>query len=104
MIHAAFIAAMLAAAPPFEADIRAVAALAGEPRIVSAAGITRDESPILTIENPAAFDPADRRLRVVLVGGPSGDARAVVDAIRWFKTRSPRAIQQRWALSALPLA
>jgi hypothetical protein len=104
MIHAAFIAAMLAVAPPFEADIRAVAALAGEPRIVSAAGITRDESPVLTIENPSAFDPADRRLRVVLVGGPSGDTRAVVDAVRWFKTRAPRAIRQRWVLSALPLA
>jgi hypothetical protein len=104
MVHAAFIAAMLAAAPPFEADIRAVAALAGEPRIVSAAGITRDESPVLTIENPSAFDPADRRLRVVLVGGPSGDTRAVVDAVRWFKTRAPRAIRQRWVLSALPLA
>src|SRR5258705_5504969 len=104
MIHAALVAAMLAAAaPPFEADIRSIAALAGEPRIVSAAGVLRDESTILTIENPSAFDASDPRLRVVLVGGPSG-ANAVVDAVRWFKTRAPRAIRRRWTLSALPNA
>src|SRR5258708_5757197 len=104
MVHAAFVAAMLAAAPPLEADIRAVAALAGEPRIVSAAGVTRDEAPVLTLENPSAFDPADGRRRVVLVGGPGGDAHAVIEAVRWFKTRAPRAIRQRWTLSALPSA
>jgi hypothetical protein len=103
MVHAAFVAAMLAA-PPLEADIRAVAALAGEPRIVSAAGVTRDEAPVLTLENLSAFDPADGRRRVVLVGGPGGDAQAVIEAVRWFKTRAPRAIRQRWALSALPSA
>ena len=95
---------MLAAAPPMEADIRAVAALAGEPHIVSAAAVTRDESPVLTIENSSAFDPEDGRRRVVLVGGPGGDAHAVIDAVRWFKTRAPRALRQRWVLSALPLA
>ena len=43
------------AASPLEAEIRAVAALPGEPRIVSAAGVTRDETPILTLENPDAL-------------------------------------------------
>jgi unsaturated rhamnogalacturonyl hydrolase len=98
---------MLAAAPPeanVEAALRAVAALSGEPRIVSAAGVTRDETPILTIENADAFDPAATKRRVVLIGGPSGDQRAVVAAVRWFKTRAPRDIRTRWTLSALPLA
>jgi hypothetical protein len=91
-------------AAPFEADLRAIAALPGEPRIVSAAGVTRDETPILTLENAAAFDPGDRRLRLVLVGGPGRDPHAVIDAVRWFKTRAPRTTRQRWALSALPRA
>ena len=95
---------LLAAASPIDADIRTVAALAGEPRAVSAAGVTRDEAPILTIENETAFDPAETKRRVVLIGGPGGDGRAVVDAVRWFKTRAPRAVRQRWTLSALPVA
>jgi len=96
--------ALLAAAPAIDAEIRAVAALAGEPRIVSAAGVTRDEASILTIENTTAFDPADTRRRVVLIGAPGTDDRAVVDVVRWFKTRAPRAVRQRWTLSALPVA
>jgi unsaturated rhamnogalacturonyl hydrolase len=86
------------------ADLRGVAALPGEPHILSAAGVTRDESPILTIENPSAFDVNSRLLRVALVGGPSGDPRAVLDAVRWFKTRAPRTVRERWAVSALPSA
>jgi len=92
------------AASPLEAAIRAAAALPGEPHAVAAAGVTRDESPILTIENPAAFDPADTHRRVILIGAPSGDERAAIDAVRWFKTRAPRGIRARWSLSALPLA
>ncbi len=98
------LSAALAAAAPFEADVRAAAALPGEPHVVSAAGVTRDETSVLTIENETAFDPSDRRLRVVLVGAPGGDARPVIDAVRWFKTRAPRTLRARWALSALPLA
>jgi unsaturated rhamnogalacturonyl hydrolase len=101
---ALLVAGAMAAAAPFEAELRAVARLAGDPAIVSAAGVLSDESPVLTVENSGAFDPADRRMRVVLVGGSSGDPRAVVDMIRWFKTRAPRPLRQRWALSALPLA
>jgi len=84
--------------------IRVVAALAGEPHTVAAAGVTRDEAPILTIENPTAFDSADTARRVVLVGAPSGDPAAAVALVRWFKTRAPRAIRARWSLSALPAA
>jgi unsaturated rhamnogalacturonyl hydrolase len=104
MVLAAIMGARLAAAPALDADIRAVAGTPGEPRIVSAAGVTRDESPILTIENASAFDPADTHRRVVIVGAPSGDPHAVVEAVRWFKTRAPRSTRQRWTLSALPSA
>ena len=100
----AFVLASMIAASPLEAELRAAAALPGEPHTVAAAGVTRDESPILTIENPAAFDPADTRRRVILIGAPSGDERAAIDAVRWFKTRAPRGIRARWSLSALPLA
>jgi rhamnogalacturonyl hydrolase YesR len=92
---------------PFDSEINAVAALPGEPRVVSAAGVTRDETPLLTIENPEAFDPSETKLRIVIVGGLDGDersARAVLDAIRWFKTQAPSAIRQQWNVSALPMA
>ena len=62
----------------------------------------RDDSPVLTIENESAFDPADRRLRVAIVGGPSGDPAAVIDLVRWFKARAPQSLRQRWTLGALP--
>ena len=93
--------------PAHQADgdaVRAVAALPGEPRLVAAAGVTRDEKPILTIENPAAFDPIGAKRRVVVIGAPSGDPLAAIDLVRWFKTRAPRALRARWILSALPLA
>src|SRR5262249_10558279 len=53
------------------ADVRVVAALPGEPQTVAAAGVTRDEQNILTIENRSALDPADATRRVVLIGAPS---------------------------------
>jgi unsaturated rhamnogalacturonyl hydrolase len=87
-----------------DAAIRAVAALPGEPHSVAAAGVTRDESPILTIENPSAFDPSDATRRVVLIGAAGGNPQTSVDLVRWFKMRAPRALRARWALSALPLA
>lgn len=93
-----------AAQTDIDSALRAAATLAGEPRIVAAAGVTRDEKPIRTIENPGAFDAADARRRVVLIGAPSGDPAAAIDLVRWFKARAPRAIRSRWILSALPLA
>jgi len=98
---------MLAAALPLDVDIRAVAALAGEPRIVSAAGVTRDGTPIVTIENPDAFDARVTKRRLVLVGGLDGDeasARLVVDAVRWLKSSAPPEIRAAWTVSALPFA
>ena len=80
---------------PFESDLNAVAALPGEPRVVSAAGVTRDETPLLTIENPAAFDPSETKLRVVIMGGLDGDepAKAIIaeqDAEIAEKSGQPR--------------
>ena len=98
--------ATIATAPP-DGDLRALAALPGEPRIVSAAGVTRGETPLLTIENPAAFDPASTKLRLVLVGGLDGDPRgaaAVMAAVRWMKRDAPKRIRDRWIVSALPMA
>ncbi len=107
----ALFGASLAAAgstmPTLETDVKGVAALRGEPHIVSAAGITSGDTPLLTIENAAAFDPDVAKLRVVLVGGLEGDAasaRAVVAALRWFKVTAPPTIRARWNISALPQA
>ena len=108
------LAAVACLAPPptattasSDADLHIVAALPGEPRVVSAAGVTRAETAIATLENPSAFDPASRRLRLVIVGGLDGDhraAQAVVAAVRWMKRGAPKATRDRWDVSALPLA
>lgn len=88
----------------------AVAALAGEPRHVSAAGITRTERRLVTIENGTPFDPSTSsgsQRRLVIIAGLDGDeraARAALGAITWFKTRAPRALRTQWTVSALPLA
>ena len=84
-----------------------LAAVGGEPRIVSAAGTTRDDAPLLTLENGWPFDAARPERRLVIVGGLDGDAdaaRIVLDAVRWFKTGAPDAERARWLVSALPLA
>jgi hypothetical protein len=96
-----------ALAGSLDADLKAVAALAGEPSIVAAAAVTRDEASILTIENADAFDPAPARRRLVIVGGLDGDQKSIdaaVAAVRWFKTRAPAAIRRQWSVSALPSA
>ena len=92
---------------PLDAELGAIAALPGEPRLVSAAGITRNETLLATLENPSAFDPSGSKLRLVIVGGLDGDprsAQAVMAAVRWMKTAAPRTIRDRWAVSALPMA
>ena len=89
------------------AALDALAAEGGEPRIVSGAGMTRDDVPLLTLENGSPFDPARPERRLVLVGGLDGDAgtaRIVLDAVRWFKTEAPEAERARWLVSALPHA
>ena len=90
-----------------QAQLDTLAALGGEPRIVSGAGMTRDDVPLLTLENEWPFDATRPERRLVLVGGLDGDAdaaRIVLDAVRWFKTEAPEAERARWLVSALPLA
>ncbi len=90
-----------------QAALEALAAFPGEPGTVSAAGTTRDDVPLLTIENGSPFDPSRPERRIVLVGGLTGDAadaRIVLDAVRWFKTEAPESERARWLVSALPLA
>lgn len=98
--------ALAVALATLESDIRAVAALSGEPSIVAAAGLTRDDRQILTLENPWAFDPSSTRRRAVIyaAGGNERSAAAVLDMMRWFKTRAPAALREEWAVSALPSA
>ena len=99
------LSAALAAAPSLDADIRAVASLDGQPHLVGAAGLDASEAPLLTLENDESFDPSSRRRRLVVIGGRGADdasMRAVVDFVRWFKTRAPAALRRDWALSALP--
>ncbi|MBM63888.1 MAG: hypothetical protein CL484_13155 [Acidobacteria bacterium] len=79
----------------------------GEPALVSAAGMTRNNTPLLTLENLGPFDSGSAAHRLVLVGGLDGDvdsARMVLDAIRWFKTSASEIDKQDWVVSALPLA
>ncbi len=88
-------------------EIETVAALSGEPLIVSAAGLTRDEIPLITIENPSTFDLPGFERRLVIVAGLDGNpesARIALDAVRWFKTAAPDQTRARWAVSVLPLA
>ena len=101
-----------AAAPPPAGELRAaldaLAAVAGEPRIVSAAGVTRDETRLLTLEDPSPFDPGRSEWRMVIVGGLDGDAEAaariVLDAVRWFKAEASESERAGWTVSALPMA
>jgi len=88
-----------------EAALRQIAALPGEPAVVSAAGLAPDETPILTIENPSPFDTSVAKRRVVLVGAddvPTADA--VIAAVKWLKTAAPRPLRSGWVVSAMPLA
>ena len=84
-----------------------IAALTGEPSVLSAAGLTNHMDRLLTVENTSAFSPADTRRRVVFVGGLDGDrssADVAVEAVRWFKTVADAKIRSEWSVSALPLA
>src|SRR5262245_29134959 len=69
-------AAVMAAQQPRTAtpDLTAIATLSGQPSFVSAAGVTRGETEILTLENTSAFENSTQR-RVVIVAGLDGDSR-----------------------------
>ena len=105
MITTLIVSAVLAAAPSID-DLQAVARLPGEPSIVSAVGMTRDDRPILTLENSSAFDAESTRRRVVVYAGASSETgpAAVLEAVRWFKTQAPRELRDQWSVSALPAA
>src|SRR5207248_8610086 len=103
MITTLIVSAVLAAVPSVD-DLNAVARLPGEPSVVSAVGMTRDDRPILTLENSSAFDAESTKRRVVVYAGASSDAAsaAVLEAVRWFKTRSEerrvgKECRSRWA-------
>src|SRR5258707_11759813 len=85
-------------------QLDAVARLPGEPSMVSAAGMTKAEEPVLTIENGSAFDVGPRKRRVVIVGSGGDDrvADAVIAAVRWMKTNAPGDLRQQWVVSAMP--
>jgi unsaturated rhamnogalacturonyl hydrolase len=90
-----------------DADLRAIAALPGEPSLVSAGGITRRDTAMSTLENPSPFDATTTVRRLVLIGGFDGDeasARAVMEAVRWIKSEAPAAVRRSWIVSAMPLA
>ena len=89
-----------------QATLESLAA-GGEPALVSAAGLTRNNTPLWTLENLAPFDSGSTAHRLVLVGGLDGNvdsARMVLDALRWFKEDASEAEKQGWIVSALPLA
>ena len=97
----ALICAVLAAAL-LRPQLETVAKLPGEPSRVSAAGITKAEDPILTIENASAFDVNAAKRRLVIVGEGDAAPEAVVAAVRWLKTNAPAAIRRQWVVSAMP--
>src|ERR1043165_149041 len=105
MLSALLVAAAVAAVPALETEIRAVAALPGEPSSVAAAGLTKDDAPILTLENPFAFDQASTKKRVVVFGTSEQTAAVVLGMVRWFKTDpAAAALRARVDLSVLPQA
>jgi len=99
VLIAAAVAASLAS------DLQEIARLPGEPSIVSAAGLDANGEPVLTLENPSAFDPQSTKKRVVIFAA-AGDrqAEAVLQLVRWMKTAAPAAVRDRWVASALPAA
>jgi unsaturated rhamnogalacturonyl hydrolase len=96
-----------ALASTIDVDLRAIAALPGEPSLVSAGGITRRDTAMWTLENPSPFDATTTGRRLVLVGGLDGDeasARAVIEALRWIKSDAPATVRRSWIVSAMPFA
>jgi rhamnogalacturonyl hydrolase YesR len=81
-------------------ELEDVAGLTGEPGEISAAGVTRSEQRLATIENRSPFDAPARR-RLVIVADNARAARATLAAIRWFKTAAPRRLRDQWSISAV---
>jgi rhamnogalacturonyl hydrolase YesR len=88
---------------PELSDLEIVANLPGEPRAISAAGVTRTEQRLLTLENASPNDSTNAHRRLVIVADNESAARATLAAVRWFKTAAPRNLRDRWAISAVLL-
>jgi unsaturated rhamnogalacturonyl hydrolase len=87
---------------PQSTELEMVVGLPGEPRHVSAAGVTRSAQRLATIENSSPFDTSTTtRRRIVVVSDNERAARATLAAIRWFKTDAPRSLRDQWAISAV---
>ena len=88
--------------------VEMIALLPGEPASVSAGGLTRDETALVTIENGSAYESAvPNSRRLVIVGGLDGhldSARLALDAVRWFKSSASDQEHARWVVSVLPFA
>lgn len=95
-----------AIAASLASDLQELAKLPGEPSIVSAAGLDSAGEPILTLENPSAFDPQSRRKRVIVfaAAGDERTAAAVLALVRWMKTSAPADVRNGWLMSAVPAA
>lgn len=83
-------------------EVEQIAALPGEPRSVSAAGVTKSGVRLVTLENGLPFDATSRR-RIVIVAWDDRAVRAALGAIRWFKTQASASDRERWSVSALLL-
>ena len=93
------------AADELARSLEAVGSLPGEPSSVTAAGITRTDERILTVERGGDVDGPEKRL--VIVGGLDGSgqsARSVIAALRWFKSEAPASLRREWVIVALPCA
>jgi rhamnogalacturonyl hydrolase YesR len=84
-------------------ELERVAGLAGEPRDISAAGVTRSAQRLTTLENRSSFGASARR-RLVIVADNDRAALATLAAIRWFKTTAPRSLRDQWDISAVLLS
>jgi len=83
-------------------EIDVVAGLAGEPRQVSAAGVTRATTRLPTLENSSPFAETKQH-RLVIVADDERAGRAAIAGIRWFKTQASQRVREQWSISALLL-
>jgi unsaturated rhamnogalacturonyl hydrolase len=89
-------------------ELDLVAALTGQPRHISAAGVTRSGARLMTLENESPYASAadlngTTQRRLVIVADDERAAQATLAAIRWFKTSAPGGLRDRWSASALLL-
>jgi len=95
-----------ALAASLASDLQEIAKLPGEPSIVSAAGFDRNGDPVVTLENPSAFDRPPKKRRVVIFATAGSDQRTavVLALVRWMKTSAPARVRDAWVASAMPAA